>query len=382
MNPIGVLGDLHLGRSLYGYSLTPMIRSAMYRFFRFCLKHEVKIAVQVGDIFDTPRPTIEQEKIAIQWCNEFERAQINLFLINGNHDATGKAGLGSALDVIRASCFRFVSVINRPTLVLRHARPSSVPSIRKVLNAGPNLYFVPFPCASIYQEKGAWERAATSIVATDMPITFCHLNIEGAKVGEQDFPYKGDHFNLPSKVIELSRFVIGGHIHKPQSVGEKVQLVGAAERLRFDERNEERYFTLVLPPSGCFFAKHYKRSDALHLRQLTLDASGFTNEAATTEDVKRVIKGEDVKGAIVKVVPYVDELSTVDWNEVASALYKQGADHVVVAPPIQIKAKVARRIAKGRIDHDQVARRFIIARIKDRPERKRIYKRFKRLTQC
>jgi exonuclease SbcD len=366
MNPIAVLGDLHLGRSLYGYSLTPMIRFAMYRFFRFCVSHEVKIAVQVGDIFDNPRPTIEQEKIAIQWCNEFERAGINLFLINGNHDATGKPRLGSALDVIRANRFRFVAVINRPTLIQR------IPSAYSY--TGPSLYFLPFPCPSIYQEGEAWERAATLNMGSARPITFCHLNIEGAKIGEQDFPYRGDHFNLPKKVINGSRLVVAGHIHNPQRVGKKVQIVGSAERLRFDERNHDRYFTLVVPLASR--VKHYRRS-ALNLRQLTLDASG--NEAATTEDVKRVIKGEDVQGAIVKVAPYVDELSTVDWNEVASALYKQGADHVVIAPPIQVKAKLARRIAKGRIDNDTVAKRFIVDRIKDKWERKLIYKRFKRL---
>jgi DNA repair exonuclease SbcCD nuclease subunit len=362
MKPIGVLGDLHLGRSLYGYSLTLMIRSAMYRFLHFCIKHEVKIAVALGDIFDNPRPTIEQEKIAIQWCNEFERAGINLFLINGNHDATGKAGLGSALDVIRANRFTFVNVINRPTLIKR--LPSAVPY------TGPPLYFLPFPCPSLYQDPEAWERAATSNVERGA-ITFCHLNIEGAKVGEQDFPYRGDHFNLPSKIIKLSRLVVAGHIHNPQRVGKTIQIIGAAERLRFDERNHDRYFTLIGDR-----VVHYRRSDALHLRQLLLDASGGE---VTTEDVKRVVKDQDVKGAIVKLAPYVDELSTVDWTEVASEVYKQGADHVVVAPPKQVKAKTVRRIAKGRIDTFEVARRFIIARIKDKRERKLIYKRFKRI---
>jgi len=330
------------------------------------------MAVQVGDIFDSPRPTLEHEKIVIQWCNEFERAGISLFLINGNHDATGKAGLGSALDVIKASSFRFVDVINRPTLLVG-SRLGTKPY------SGPNLYLVPFPSPSIYKVVSDWERAVIHNTGGSKPITFCHLNIEGAKVGDQDFPYRGDHYNLPDRVIKESRLVVGGHIHKPQKIKKKIHLVGAAERLRFDERNEERYFTLLHPDWLPYPVVHYKRSDALQLRQLTLDASGFTNEGTTTEDVKRAIQDQDVQGAIVKVAPYIDELSTVDWNEVSSALYKQGADHVVIAPPIHVKTKVARRIAKGRIDHSKIARRFIIARIKDKRERKLIYKRFKRI---
>jgi hypothetical protein len=321
----------------------------------------------LGDIFDRPRPTIELEKIAMQWAQEFNRARINLIIMAGNHDVISKHGTMSALDVIKAADLEFVHVVDRPYGGV------VVPEL-------PRFVIVPFPSPNTHASEDAWRAEVESAIAGRKCVGFTHLNVKGAKLGDQEWIYRGGDFDMPEALQEHATMIVNGHIHKQQRVG-KVTMLGAAQRLRFSERDNPCSFGWMTSPHKMVRTKH----EGIKLRQIDLDVSAWGNngEPLRTADVIELIAAEDVGKAIVKVQPFTDERSVCQWAEVEAELYKRGAAHVQLATPVftQRKREQQTKAETAVGEPLEAAKGFIRSRIGDKAERREVYRRFKRLQQ-
>lgn len=369
---VAVIGDTHLGRSLYGYDLTPSIRATMYSFFRFCQAHRVDVAVHLGDLFDGPRPHLALEKLAIQWCNEFERAGIQLHLLAGNHDVVSKGGIFSALAPLKAIDYKHVHVHDTMSTYRRHQ--------------DAELLFAPFPSPAAYDGHADW-LVQLSILRAHCKrnvIIFSHLNVEGAKLGEQDWVYRGGDYSLPYgwPMEDDVALVVSGHIHKQQWGRGRHLLLGAAQRLRFCERYDPCSFALLDNPEGKDGCTLHETGRAIELTQWDADASawGGGGAAASTDDL--LSEMPDVDGMIVKVQPFVDESSAVDWAKVEGVLYEHGAEHVNVLSPIMVKRKEKQKPKAAVVGEPVKAAAFFIkTRIKEQDERKAVMRVFRRLQE-
>lgn len=370
---VAVIGDTHLGRTLYGYDLTPSIRSTMYSFFRFCQEHDIKTAVHLGDLFDTPRPHLALEKLAIQWCNEFERAGIALHLLVGNHDVVSKGGINSALAPLKAIDYQHVMV---------HEAPLRLPTGSE----GTDLVFVPFPSPALYDEVSGWLsdiQAAMSKVQ-GQAIIFSHLNVEGAKLGEQDWVYRGGDYSIPPELphIDSTALVVSGHIHKQQWLPGRHVALGASQRLRFSEHRNPVNFLLLDSPEGKDGCELYETGCAIELLLWEADASAWGGGGTPPDGNDLLASCPDVEGMLVKVQPFVDEQTSIDWGRVEGALYESGAEHVTVLSPIFAKRKEKQKPKAAVVGEPVKAAAFFIkSRIKDQPERKAVMRTFKRLQQ-
>lgn len=365
-----VLGDLHLGRSLYGIDLTPEIRKVMWQFLEFCLVNKVDEAVQLGDVFDCPTPSEVHRKLFVQWLNEFERAKIMVYVLTGNHDVMGRRGAISALESIRIMRWEYVRIVDRPLF-----------SFGKL--------FLPFPSPAIYETRQEWLDEVLWVVdSIAWPTTvYSHLNIEEAKLGAQEWVYRGEDFVLPRGVYRERgvQAVLAGHIHKPQRVDNgRIHIVGAAERLRFDEAEEDRIFVLH-DDNG---ERTIVRNPGLMLTTLKLDASGASyggDPPSTAELIAAARFDASVDGCIVKVVPYIDDTSFVSWSEVESELYRSGARHVVLATPIKVRPLSERRLKRSlkerKLTHEDQAKAFLTSKVQDVRERRAIWKMYEKLKE-
>lgn len=365
--PTAVLGDLHLGRVLYGMDMTPEIRRIMWQFLSFCIQHGVSKAIQLGDVFDTPTPSEVHRKLLVQWLNEFERAKICLVVLTGNHDVMGRRGAVSALESIRVmNKWNYVRIVDRPLFEFGHL-------------------YLPFPSPAIWESDQEWMEEVLWVAdSINWPTTiFCHLNIEGARMGAQEWAYRGEDKVLPPGVYRDKGVdaVFAGHIHKPQRIGkDKVYVVGAASRLRFDEADEDRIFALRTEDSLKFV-----RVPGQVLRTIELDASGasYGGDPPSTDELKSSFSHMDVKDALVKVAPVVDDTSFVSWREIESELYGMGAKHVAMAPPVRVRVKEKRRRRKvgEKLTHEGHAKSFLRNKVQDKGERRAIWKMYQELKE-
>jgi DNA repair exonuclease SbcCD nuclease subunit len=355
---IAVVGDLHLGKHLFGVDLTPFVLRAMHDFFRFCLRVKPEAAVVLGDVYDTPTPNFKVQKALIQWCNEFERARIPLVVLSGNHDSLNTPGIGSALEPVRLSPFKYIRVVDRPTAI-----------------AG--CLFLPFPSAGLFSHPvDYWVECSDKMQGSKAPVVaFSHLNIDGAKLGSQDFVYRGGEHVLPKEIRDRLLLVVNGHIHKSQVNG-IVVMPGSIQRLSFGEWQDVKEFLLV---EGTV-AKHY-RIPGLDLRSIEVDVSGWANSgrAPTTDEVIAELRSKNVDGAFVKIIPFVDSSTAVEWGAVTNALYADGAEHVFMGAAVKAE-KQSKPIPKQLLSNPlDVAKTFVRRRVGDKKERIGIMRMFKQV---
>lgn len=368
MPRLAVIGDLHLGKTLYGYDLTPHARRAMYSFLDLCVASRVDIAVCLGDIYDRPAPPTPVRKMVSQWVNEFQRAGIDLYLLSGNHDATTSPDAPTALESLRVLIVpSLVHVVDRPTL----------------LDCGALL--LPFPSPGIYATRDEYDKDVQRVMRQGTTtLVLAHLTMDGASVGEQDFPYHGSDHGLPACLSQ--EMVLIGHVHKPQTVSPIRHVVGSADRTSFAERNEERGFVLLsmVPDSqglSTWARKVVLRPDALELVQIEPDVSlwGTGGHPPTTEEII-ADHADKVRGALVKVTPIIDDRASVDWSRVEAGLIEAGALRVFMGPATRAQsAKAKRKTGLVSADPEVAATRYIRQRVSDKIERKRVLEVFKRL---
>lgn len=349
---IALLGDLHLGKSLYGVDLSPYIKCCMWDFVEFCRQTEADMVVQLGDVFDRPTPTEEHRKIVSQWCNEFTRMGIPLFILVGNHDVMARKESPSALQYLKAGARS-----SNPWIV---DRPMLLP-----MDGAVKCLFLPFPSPGIYSAS-EYSEDTESAISDYVDIVFAHLNVVGAKLGNQDYVYRGGAYHLP----KLGSKVFCGHIHTPQQLGD-ICIVGAAERLRCDEAGQYRYFGLVTIDKEEVSYKRLLRHTALDLVVLEIDASSNNRGGPPSTDdvISDIARTEGYTRAVIKITPFVDERSIVDWGVVRNWLYSDGAEHVHLAPPVNAgKKRDEKSKQKYERDPEKAATTFIKGRIKDKKE--------------
>lgn len=372
-------GDLHLGRQLYGFNLTPTTRQIMYRFFHLCLKRGADYAVQLGDLFDSPRPAPGLEKIVVQWVNEFERARLSLYLMTGNHDVISKPGHTSALDAIKAMPYEYVRVIDRPAAIPMGQHTA---------------LFLPFPSTSTYLDPDDWREGVSAALRAaekrKRPIIgYSHLDVSGATWGPQDIVLRGTDFCIPKAVrqCKMVRQIIAGHIHQPQKV-KRVLVQGAAQRLRIDEAQHARYFYFARNGKSLHRGKMGIR-DAVRMFDLKVDASvgstleleGVDLRCESQQDLIDELSQLDIDGRVVRVLVWVNAKTVLDWHAIERVLYDCGALFVYPMTPQQIPDEATGVTTRLAIDPDKAARRFIRDRIRSKKDRIALVKDFRALRE-
>jgi len=358
---LAIIGDTHLGRHLQRYDMTPHIRNVMYQFVEYCIEIGATTAVHLGDLFDSSNPPAQSVKTALQWCNEFERRGINLFILTGNHDVSSR-GVPSALEPIKAAPFKHVRVVERPQHIVEY---------------GHELLFLPFPSPTLFTSEQWEEELLYAHGECDGAVlAFSHLNIEGCPLNNQEWVLRGGDFNIPRGIIDdLYIRTYSGHIHMAQEF-EGICVVGAAERLRFSERDYEQAFI------GLFDGQEEQFNyESASMLQVELDASKWAVEShPTTQIALGEIQDIDVLGKIVKLRRYVDEQTEVDWPAVEGEFYNKGALYVMMEAPIPVQSAGAEVVLETNVGEPlKVAAAFIKSKLPDKEARKGVYKRFKKI---
>jgi exonuclease SbcD len=93
--------DWHLGRKLKGIDRTPELEAALDELLHQAQLLSADAILIAGDLFDTPNPTTEAERVAYTFFAKLEAAGIPAVLIAGNHDSAHRIdGIASLLSLV------------------------------------------------------------------------------------------------------------------------------------------------------------------------------------------------------------------------------------------------------------------------------------------
>jgi exonuclease SbcD len=257
--------DWHVGKPLRGRSRMDEYAAALQEVADIAVDRGVDAVLVAGDIFDSPAPPPEAEKLVYDFLARLLPEGMAAVLIAGNHDHPKKLGaLASLLEGLRIHVRAevrppaeggVVSVASRDGT--EEARVAVLPFVpeRKVVDA----------CA-VMDAEHTWyetyserlEQILAALVKDLEPSTvnlaIGHLLVAGSLFGTGERKlHLGDIYGLNPQQLPSSLQYIGlGHLHRPQEVmaPSKTLYSGSLVELDFGEREQDKRVVIVEAKPG------------------------------------------------------------------------------------------------------------------------------------
>jgi exonuclease SbcD len=221
---------------------------------------KVDAVLVAGDVFDSPAPPPEAEKLVYDLLARLVSERIPAVLIAGNHDHPRRLGALARLlegvgvhirpEVRPAGMGGIVELPSRDGS--ERARVAVLPFVpeRKVVDACQVLG----PEHAWYSEYARRIEQILSFLARDFApdtvnVVLAHLLISGARVGTGERPlHLGEIYGVNAEQLPAAaQYVALGHLHKPQELLAPTKAVypGSLIELDFGEREQEKRVVIV-----------------------------------------------------------------------------------------------------------------------------------------
>jgi exonuclease SbcD len=252
--------DWHVGKPLRGRSRIDEYAAALDQVAAAAAEARVDCVLMAGDVFDSPAPPPEAEKLVYDFLARLVSEGIPCVLVAGNHDHPRRLGALARLlegvglhirpEVRPARLGGVVEIASRDAS--ETARVAVLPFVpeRKVVDAcqvlGPEHVWYEAYAARIEQILSFLAR---DFAPDSVNLIVAHLLVSGARVGTGERAlHLGDIYGVtPQQIPAAAQYVALGHLHRPQQVDAPAPTYysGSLIELDFGERDQEKRVVLV-----------------------------------------------------------------------------------------------------------------------------------------
>jgi exonuclease SbcD len=257
--------DWHVGKPLRGRSRMDEYAAALQEVTRIAAEGRVDAVLVAGDIFDSPAPPPEAEKLVYDFLARLLRDGIASVLIAGNHDHPKKLGaLASLLEGLRIHVRPEVRPPGQGGVVAVPSRDGKEEARVAVLPFVPERKVV--DACTVMDPEHTWFETyadrleqifaalARGLGPSTVNIAIGHVLVAGSLFGTGERKlHLGDIYGLNPQQLPASLQYIGlGHLHRPQEVSapSKTLYSGSLVELDFGEREQEKRVVLVEAKPG------------------------------------------------------------------------------------------------------------------------------------
>jgi exonuclease SbcD len=257
--------DWHVGKPLRGRSRMDEYAAALQEVATIAGEGEVDAVLVAGDIFDSPAPPPEAEKLVYDFLARLLHDGIAAVLIAGNHDHPKKLGaLASLLEGLRIHVRPEVRPPGQGGVVAVPSRDGKEEARVAVLPFVPERRVV--DACTVMDPEHTWyetyaERLEQILAAlvqglepSTVNIAIGHILVAGSLFGTGERKlHLGDIYGLNPQQLPSSLQYIGlGHLHRPQEVPapSKTLYSGSLVELDFGEKEQEKRVVLVEAKPG------------------------------------------------------------------------------------------------------------------------------------
>lgn len=247
--------DWHVGKPLRGRSRMDEYARALDQVAGIAVDREVDAVLLAGDVFDSPAPPPEAEKLVYDFLARLVVERVACVLIAGNHDHPRKLGaLASLLEGLRVHVRPEVRPPDRGGVVSLASRDGREEARVAVLPFVPERRVVDACTVMDAEHKwfDAYGKRIEDILAalvrglppTTVNVVLAHVLVDGARVGtgEREL-HLGQVYGVnPQQLPSTVQYVALGHLHRPQEVlaPAKTRYAGSLIELDFGEEEQEK----------------------------------------------------------------------------------------------------------------------------------------------
>jgi exonuclease SbcD len=228
---------------------------ALEQVARIAAERNVDAVLVAGDVFDSPAPPPEAEKLVYDFLARLVSERIACVLIAGNHDHPRKLGaLASLLEGLRIHVRPEVRPPDQGGVVSLVSRDGREEARIAVLPFVPERRVVDACTVMDAEHKwfDAYGKRIEDILAAlvkglskdTVNIVLAHLLVDGARVGtgEREL-HLGQVYGInPQQLPSTVQYIALGHLHRPQEIlaPAKTRYPGSLIELDFGEREQEK----------------------------------------------------------------------------------------------------------------------------------------------
>jgi exonuclease SbcD len=257
-------GDWHVGKTLRGRSRLEEQAAALEQVARVAGAAGVDAVLVAGDVFDSPAPPPEAEKLVYDFFARLLGQRIACVVIAGNHDHPRKLGaLAGLLEGLRIHVRPEVRPAASGGVVAlasdggEQARVAVLPFVpeRRVVDAclvmGPEHGWYDEYARRVEQILAALVKDLTPATVN---VVLGHLLVDGARrgTGEREL-HLGQVYGVnPQQLPASVQYVALGHLHRPQEVlaPSRTFYAGSLIELDFGEQEQEKRVVLFEAKPG------------------------------------------------------------------------------------------------------------------------------------
>lgn len=234
--------DLHLGKSLSGFSLKEDQEYILEQILDIARHERVEALLLAGDVFDRANPPQEAMEIFDRFISRLAQDKLKLFLVSGNHDSASRLGYGSKLfaqqgihlatqPLAGLSCFELGEGKERLDLYLLPYTRSY--DLRALLASREDQDFsqasYPDLMKSYLAPYIAGIKARQEVGIPSLLLAHLWLVEAGqdSLLSESELPSLGMVDQLPASLFAAFNYVALGHLHRPQEVNPKMVYPGS-----------------------------------------------------------------------------------------------------------------------------------------------------------
>ncbi|MDZ8096988.1 MULTISPECIES: exonuclease SbcCD subunit D [unclassified Nostoc] len=251
--------DWHLGRHLKGKDRTPEIEFALQELLRQAKELEVDAVLIAGDIFETPNPPSDAERVAYQFFEGLRNAKIPAIAIAGNHDSASRFdGIANLLSLAGVQILGKPRRVNQGGLITQETlngklRVAAMPfaSERRLLTV-ENLWTMDeLQQIQHYRDRVDYllKNLAGGFQDDSVNILMAHLTIDGARLANSEARHhtKETYALAGQSLPAEAQYIALGHIHKSQEIpiAAPTYYSGSLIQVDFGEAEEDKGFYLI-----------------------------------------------------------------------------------------------------------------------------------------
>jgi len=247
--------DWHVGKPLRGRSRMEEYAKALEQVAGVAIEQKVDAVLMAGDVFDSPAPPPEAEKLVYDFLARLVPEKIACVLIAGNHDHPRKLGaLASLLEGLKIHVRPEVRPPDQGGVVKLGSRDGKEEARIAVLPFVPERRVV--DACTVMDAEHKWYEAYSKRIEqilaalvkglpeSTVNIVLAHLLVDGARVGtgEREL-HLGQIYGVnPQQLPSGVQYIGLGHLHRPQEVlaPAKTRYPGSLVELDFGEQEQDK----------------------------------------------------------------------------------------------------------------------------------------------
>lgn len=339
------LADLHLGRSLNGFSLLEDQQYILGEILEIIRTEKVDGVLICGDIYDKTSPLAEAVSLFDEFITTLAVQQLSVFVISGNHDSPKKMSFAYRL-VEKCGLYLAPSFDGTLKSITLHDKYGAIHiHLLPFLKASTAKEFFPESDIKTHHDAVQAALASLNIDSTERNILLAHQFIIGAQSTAEESSVGGAD-NIGIEIFQDFDYVALGHIHAPQKLKyEHIRYCGSPLKYSLAEIKQEKSVTIVeLKEKGQIDIRTIPLKALHEMREIKgtyaeLTALNNYQNTNTTDYLKIVLTDEDdVINALAKlrtIYPNILELSYANKRTLANEASFSQSEQMLQKTPLE-----------------------------------------------